>query len=338
MSSVDPSQVPGLVTKTAYSVIEGLMGQRRFTWSDVAEVRELNGAALADDPNMMYGESFRDITGAIEPEEIAYGQDAPARTVREGYTRYVKFVKLAEAIDVPEELYSNPNANNLIVRRTTDAVTGYFAGFESKKQRMFSDMFNKGGLTAGHATFDGSFEGHVDPYPKFIYDNKPFFARTGNNHPLYASTTTLFNAGALSLNSSNLDAARRAIMTTNALSETGEFIGGMAPDLLLVPPALESTARVLVESQQLPGSAQNDVNINRSRFNVVVDEYLTDDTAWFLGSRGRGVRVYRNAPGMRVLPSAPERGTGNIKVRFVDYFGRCVTDWRPWYGNNVPTS
>jgi phage major head subunit gpT-like protein len=65
------------------------------------------------------------------------------------------------------------------------------------------------------------------------------------------------------------------------IDETGGKIQ-MNPKLLVVPPALEFTAEKIAKSIQLPGTNFNDINPMRGRFQVVVMDYLTDPTAWFL--------------------------------------------------------
>jgi hypothetical protein len=65
------------------------------------------------------------------------------------------------------------------------------------------------------------------------------------------------------------------------VDETGLKIQ-MNPKTLIVPGALEFTAEKIAKSVQLPGTNNNDINPMRGRFNVVVLDYLTDPTAWFL--------------------------------------------------------
>lgn len=65
------------------------------------------------------------------------------------------------------------------------------------------------------------------------------------------------------------------------IDETGNKIQ-MNPKLLVVPAALEFTAEKIAKSIQLPGTNNNDINPMRGRFQVIVMDYLTDPTAWFL--------------------------------------------------------
>jgi len=57
----------------------------------------------------------------------------------------------------------------------------------------------------------------------------------------------------------------------------------LVPKYLLIPPALLVTARKLLESEKVAGSANNDKNIVRDySIKIIVNPYLTDSTAWFL--------------------------------------------------------
>jgi hypothetical protein len=51
---------------------------------------------------------------------------------------------------------------------------------------------------------------------------------------------------------------------------------------LIVPPALEHAAKVLLQTQLLPGSANNDVNTLKGELTLVVYDWLTSADAWFL--------------------------------------------------------
>jgi hypothetical protein len=55
------------------------------------------------------------------------------------------------------------------------------------------------------------------------------------------------------------------------------------PKMLIVPPALEWTARKILETTQTVGSADNDKNVVRGSISgLVISPYLTDTDAWFL--------------------------------------------------------
>jgi phage major head subunit gpT-like protein len=94
------------------------------------------------------------------------------------------------------------------------------------------------------------------------------------------TATTQDNAGSSAL-------SRDAIIETRRLmrefkDDRGELIQVM-PDTLLVPPELEDEAYVFVGTPQKTGSADNDLNfVNAMGLRVVVWDYLTDATNWFM--------------------------------------------------------
>ena len=54
------------------------------------------------------------------------------------------------------------------------------------------------------------------------------------------------------------------------------------PDRLIIPPDLEFTAITIMESKQKSGTPNNDINAIRGKLDIVVLDYLTSATAWFL--------------------------------------------------------
>lgn len=81
-------------------------------------------------------------------------------------------------------------------------------------------------------------------------------------------------------------------------SQDGTIIGH-SPSVLLVPPALRSTAEQIVYSSLLPGSADNDTNAIRGLYGITVrtSPYIGaaaggSDTAWFLLSNNHSVSRY----------------------------------------------
>lgn len=104
-------------------------------------------------------------------------------------------------------------------------------------------------------------------------------------HPYSPSNTgsTQSNEGTLALTSDN-------VVTTKArmrefVDDQGELFASH-PDMLLVPPELEETALKIVNSELEEGTANNTINVNRGRYNVVVWDYLTDANAWFMIDSG----------------------------------------------------
>ena len=90
-------------------------------------------------------------------------------------------------------------------------------------------------------------------------------------------------------------------LQTDQKDEAGHLATPVQSWTLVVPPALEFLATRLVKSQQLPESADNDINPIKSNrtWDVVVNPRLSDNDAWFLiaGNKSQhGLTFYRRTP------------------------------------------
>ena len=65
---------------------------------------------------------------------------------------------------------------------------------------------------------------------------------------------------------------------------------GITPDTLVVPPALQWTARELLESGVRPEADYSSDNVLKGALKLVVTPYLTDADNWYVLSTGRSVR------------------------------------------------
>lgn len=121
-----------------------------------------------------------------------------------------------------------------------------------------------------------------------IYDGKKLFA---NNHPLLDSNGVGNNLATGALTDVNLKAALKLMRET--VDEAGNLVQFKATKLI-IPPALEDTARRILHSAQLSGTANNDTNefLRSYGLEIVVLDYLSaaaggSDTAWFLQDGGQ---------------------------------------------------
>ena len=130
------------------------------------------------------------------------------------------------------------------------------------------------------------------------YDGK---AMCATDHPVGDKGLTLSNKGTKALDGSTLakakasyGAARTAMMSLK--NDAGRSLS-IVPNILLVPPALEATARSLMINDKLEDGKPNPY---KGTAEVVVWPSLTSDTAWFLidGSKALMPFIYqeRKAP------------------------------------------
>ncbi len=163
------------------------------------------------------------------------------------------------------------------------------------------------------------------------------------------------NLGAVALSSASWAATKLAMRKQTELN-SGERLGGLtAPKFLLVPPDLENTALTLLGSEGLPGTANNDTNVDAAgdshdarlaaaRRRVIVVDLWTDVNNWaavadprLYASIGLGFR-YGETPEIFSVAS-PNSGlmfTNDvmpIKVRW--FYAAGVMDHRGLYKANV---
>lgn len=102
-----------------------------------------------------------------------------------------------------------------------------------------------------------------------------------NSHPLSPtkSGTVQDNLDTLAISAANVETIRQKMLAVK--DDTGN-IAGVQPDLLLVPSALENDAKIITQTENKVGSADNDINPQAGRFRYVVWPLLTSATQWFM--------------------------------------------------------
>lgn len=116
-----------------------------------------------------------------------------------------------------------------------------------------------------------------------IYDGQALFS---NSHPLLDSTGVGDNLTTGALTDVNLKLGLQLMRAT--VDEAGGLVQFKATRLIIAP-ALEDTARRLLHSALIPGSANNDTNeyLRSAGLEIVIMDYLStaaggSDTAWYL--------------------------------------------------------
>lgn len=118
-------------------------------------------------------------------------------------------------------------------------------------------------------------------------DAKPL---ASTSHPRSDGGTAQSNASStgIVLSETNLETARIAMR--QQLDDKGQVID-VNPDVLLVPTNLEKTAHLIIDSTMRQGTADNDANFYKGKFDVKVWRYLEamggSTTAWFLLDRSQ---------------------------------------------------
>lgn len=283
-----------------------------------------------------FGYKATTITGGGMPEVRRDGEEISSDQLAEGYPVQMKIKLLSRKFEIPERALEKMDSRGVRAMALRQ-MAPWGRAFAAKKDSLVAGMFNNGALTAGSLEFFGnSFDDNSqpDPYPGFIYDGLPWFDTA---HPLKNSSSTTFSnhIASAALSSTTFNDARTRLQTTNARDERNLRINIMA-DTLLVPGDLESTARRVIESQGLAGTANNDINPFRGSVRVIPWNYLSDTDGWFLGNGRQGIIFYDS--GAPVVDVMFDQERKVFVVTAETRFGCAVEDWRYWVANNVAAS
>lgn len=333
--SVDASQIKEIIRKDGYPAMFQAYENRPLVYPRITEVLDV--------PAGFYGEKMSVYGGLGDLKRVRDGEELQADTVPgTPWQMYLAVRRYGGRVDLPQKMLDAADAIGKVQNLISEFSKQWGRRAPAQKEQLVADVFQKGTLSAGDKTvFDGTFDNQVeiDANPGLIFDGKPFFAATGNGHPLKGGSSTPFNLTASrTLTQANIQSCMTTMRTTNAIDERERKIL-IIPNVLLVPPGLEFDAKVILNSTQVSGAANNDINPIRGSLDPIVWDYLTDDTdAWWLGAVGQG-------GGVRVRDSgAPKLEHGydpKTKVHYVTAefeFGVHVQDWRQWYANNKATS
>lgn len=289
---------------------------------------------------------LRDVTGEKSPyaqstsavgngkfAEVAERESIPAEDIIEGFTTYAKYRKFGKRIEMSEESVDDHTKTANLLKET---VMGWADSEQWTLENFYSNHFNKGGFTAGDDLFDQSIPGILTYSPgDFIYDSKPLFVLTGNNHTSKGGAT-YFNSLNVSLDPANLETAMEKMSADNNRNERDEIINLGSDYVLVVPEQLRATAERIVKSDLLPGSDTNDINVLRDRFQVVPWNNISTATSWYIGIRKKGIRAYKRKNMKIDFYYDEETETFIAKGSF--RYGCMIQNFRFWLAGKTPTS
>lgn len=155
-------------------------------------------------------------------------------------------------------------------------------------------------------------------------DGKPLASTL---HPRSDGGSSQSNASStgITLTEENLETGR--IAARQQLDDKGMRIQVM-PNTIVVPVDLEKDAEIITGSTMRPGSADNDMNVYKGKFNVIAWEYLTtNNTMWFLlDKRQTQLQWYWRVKPEFKQDNAFDTGMALFKVR--TRFSNGWSDWR----------
>jgi len=193
------------------------------------------------------------------------------------------------------------------------------------REQFAADLFNYGFTYGGGGT--NTFSGG---------DGKALFA---TDHPLKAGGT----ASNYTTDDLDEDSLENAIVTMRATKDNKGELQSVTPKVLVVPPALEKEARILLESTQRTGTANNDINPYKGALQLVVWDYLGSaaggsDTAWFLIDPDVAELNWFNRDDRGVEGPEYDFDTKTAKWSVVARWSAGFSDWRGVYGSKGDNS
>lgn len=336
MPSLSATELPKFVTNLGYRIVADEYQPDAAYYPKFTNVMPIAG--MSDAP---YGDKSVGLIGVGTPSKRRDGEQVQSQRMGEGYPILVSADEYADEIEIPDSLLEAENAQSRVEGLVRMFVASYAKNAIISKDLRVAGMLQKGTLSAGSAEyFDGSYVGNADTYPKFVYDGKPWFAATGNAHPLKGIANTgsqgVNLTVSLALSATNLDTVLTAMSVTNAVDERGKRVI-VNPRYLIVPRGLRTTALQILQSEGSPADATNAINAMKGTLEPLIHPYLTDDSdAWWVTTADSGLNVFDSG-----APSVTVYRNDSRKVHIVQCayrFGAGVRDWRGAYAANKAVS
>jgi phage major head subunit gpT-like protein len=276
-------------------------GLRQIFDDEFAEIPEVYSSIFHVDSSTHDVERESAITGFSLLEEtgegtpIQYEDPVQMYDVSYVHKKYTKGFKVSEEL-MEDDRYSvikkKPAALARACRRTTESLAA----------DIFNNAFSSG--TGGDGKYLASY---IHP------------RADGGTAQSNASTT------GITLTETNLNTALLAMRSQ--VDDKGMKIG-MKADTIVVPPALEKTANILLNSTLRSGTADNDANYYKGLLKVISWDWLSSSTAWFLldSSQHELNFFWRIKPEFK-QDNSFDTGMALFKARM-----RCSMGWSDWRG------
>jgi len=162
-----------------------------------------------------------------------------------------------------------------------------------------------------------------------VSDGQSLFSTT---HPVQGSAVPNTFAVPTQLNESSLQDALIGIQ--RFMSASGLRIA-LNSEKLIVPPELQFTANVLLESKFRTSTANNDIsavyNLSSVPMGYRVNQFLSNPNAWFLLTDTNGFKYYERDP--LSIDMFTDTTSRNLNVNFVERYSFGCSDWRAAYAS-----
>lgn len=310
------------------------MANVRPSWPDILDVsfRTIYGEELKD-VETQYGNVFHNLSsdrnlekdssasGLSKLVQFTEGDSISYEDKNQGYDVTYTHTKWGLASKVSQELWEDDQFNTM-KRIPGDLARAKMRTLDQAGADIFNYGFTAGG--GGLSTFT-----------------------SGDALALFSSAHTRTDGGSNSSNYTTSDLAEDslevALVAMRATVDNKGQLIGVSPDTLVVAPALEKEAMILLNSTGRTGSANNDINPYKGRLKLVVWDRLASaaggsDTAWFvLDSKLHYLNHFmRSDRGLE----GPEYDfdTKTAKWSVVCRWSFGFSDWRGTYGSKGDNS
>lgn len=169
--------------------------------------------------------------------------------------------------------------------------------------------------------------------PSIVGDGKALFA---TDHPVDGATWANRFTTDVTLNETSLMQAIKNIRTNWVDERNLKIMGRAKSNGLMVPVALMDVAERITKTQLRPGTADNDINADRTVEGGITDymvcDYLTSNTAWFVNTQNdEGLKFFERDP--YETDMWVDNTTDNLLVKAYQRAQPSYTDPRCSYGS-----
>lgn len=305
------------------------MASQRPQWPDILDpaYRKIYGDEIRQLPQQVFTHFNVDTSVKnIEKDSSATGLSKLVQTSEsapvtyedevEGFNVIYTHLKFTKGTSVSEELWEDDQFG--VMRRKPKNL----ADAKVKTQEQFgADIFNYGFTAGGGGTA--------------LFTGPDSLALFSTVHLREDGGATQSNSVTSDLSE---DSIENALVTMRATLDGKGQLFYVHADTLLVPPALEKEANILMNSVQRVGTTNNDINAYQGRLDVKVWDYLGSaaggsDTAWFIYDRAVEELNWFNRSDLGLQGPDWDFDTGTARWKTVCRWSAGWSNWRGIYGS-----
>jgi phage major head subunit gpT-like protein len=310
------------------------MAEYRADWADLLDpsIRKVYNDEWDQLPSQrqsifnMLSSSKKDETessasGLSKMVEMPEGSSLTYEDANQGYDVTYTHKKWGLGSQITYEMFQD-DQTNVMNTRTRALARAKARTLEQSAADILNNGFTAGG--GGMATFTSG-------------DAKALFA---TDHPRSDGGAAQGNYTTADLAEDSLEVALTTMRST--VDDKGQLIL-IRPDTLVVAPALEKEAMILLDSKGRTGTANNDINPYEGRLKLVVWDYLGSaaggsDTAWFVLDSSNSKLNWFTRDDRGLEGPETDFDTKTAKWSVVCRWSVGFSDWRGIYGSKGDNS